>query len=330
MSRSKKKVLVTGADGFIGSRLCELLDGSGYAVKALVCYNSFGSCGWLDNSPSKDSLEIVAGDIRDPHFCQTIVEGLDMVFHLAALIAIPYSYTAPASYVGTNVVGTLNLCAAAKEQDGVRLICVSSSEVYGTARYVPIDEKHPLQPQSPYSASKIGAEMLAMSFFHSFKTPVTVVRPFNTYGPRQSVRAVIPSIIIQLLDREERIRIGDTRPTRSFNFVDDTCAALIAVAESDQTIGEVLNAGVSEEISVDEIAKIIGRLVGKEVVFEQEETRMRPEGSEVFRLSCDSSRLHQKTGFRPSVSLEEGLGKTIEWFSEPGRRESYQSGSYAL
>jgi len=236
-----KKVLVTGADGFIGSHLTEMLLGKGYAVRALSYYNSFNDWGWLEEIPYNPNLEVVSGDIRDPHFCKELTKGVDLVFHLAALIAIPYSYVAPTSYVDTNVVGTLNICQAAKEHGNIRVIHTSTSEVYGTAQYVPINEKHPKQPQSPYSASKIGADAMAMSFYNAFELPVTIARPFNTYGPRQSARAIIPTIISQIANGAKEIKLGDLRPTRDFNYVEDTCAGFIALAESEKTIGKEVN-----------------------------------------------------------------------------------------
>ena len=243
MQLTNKNILVTGADGFIGSHLTEMLLAQGNKVKALSYYNSFNYWGWLEDVPKNENLEIISGDIRDPHFCKEITKGVDIIFHLAALIAIPYSYVAPDSYVDTNVKGTLNICQASKENGNIRFIHTSTSEVYGTAQYVPIDEKHPLQPQSPYSASKIGADAMAMSFYNAFELPVTVVRPFNTYGPRQSARAVIPTIITQIAAGKKQIKLGDVTPTRDFSYVEDTCRGFIALAESDQTIGETINIG---------------------------------------------------------------------------------------
>ena len=261
----KKKVLVTGADGFIGSHLVELLIFEGYQVRALSQYNSFNNWGWLENVNCKDKIEVVTGDIRDPHFCKEITNDIDIIFHLAALIAIPYSYRAPDSYVDTNIKGTLNICQAAKENGNIRVIHTSTSEVYGTAQYVPIDEKHPMQAQSPYSASKIASDAMAMSFYNSFDLPISIARPFNTYGPRQSARAVIPTIITQIVNGAKEIKLGDTSPTRDFNYVEDTCRGLIAIAENNLTIGETINIGSNFEISVKDTLELIKKLMGSDV-----------------------------------------------------------------
>jgi NAD dependent epimerase/dehydratase len=323
-----QNVLVTGADGFIGSHLVEMLLENGYQVKALAQYNSFNSWGWLDSIDSIQDVEVVTGDVRDPHFCKSITKGIDIVFHLAALIAIPYSYVAPDSYVDTNVKGTLNICQAAMENGCKRVIHTSTSEVYGTAQYVPIDEKHPLQPQSPYSASKIGADSMAMSFFNSFELPVTIARPFNTYGPRQSARAVIPTIITQIANGMKEIKLGDVSPTRDFNYVEDTCRGFIALAESDQSIGETVNIGSNFEISVGDTLNIIKELMKSEVRFITDKQRIRPEKSEVFRLWCDNTKIEKLTGFKPRIDIREGLQKTIHWIVEPDHLRTYKSEIY--
>lgn len=321
------KVLVTGADGFIGSHLAEALLARGCEVRALAQYNSFNNWGWLEEI-SSPGLEVVTGDVRDPNFCRHIVRGVDAVFHLAALIAIPYSYVAPDSYVDTNVKGTLNMCQAVREEGVGRLLVTSTSEVYGTARYVPIDERHPKQPQSPYSASKIGADAIALSFHNAFGTPVTVVRPFNTYGPRQSARAIIPTIITQIAAGERRIKVGDLTPTRDFNFVDDTAAGFIALAGCDRAVGREVNIATGVEISMADTLKTIARLMDAEVEWVTDPERLRPAGSEVFRLLGDNSLITSITDWRPRHSIEEGLRKTIEWFSNPENLKKYKSGIY--
>ena len=323
-----KTVVVTGADGFIGSHLAERLVNEGATVRALVLYNSFNSWGWLDESDYRDRIEVVAGDVRDPHFCRSLVQGADVVFHLAALIAIPYSYRAPDSYIDTNVRGTTNICQAALDYGVTRVVHTSTSEVYGTARYVPIDEAHPLQPQSPYSASKIGADSLALSFFHAFGLPVTVARPFNTYGPRQSARAVIPTIISQIASGMTEIRLGDTRPTRDFNYVEDTCRGLIALATSGRTVGEVVNIGSNSEISIAETFELIRQLMGSEAWLVTDDERVRPAGSEVFRLWCDNRKIRELAGYEPEVPLREGLARTIRWFSEADNLRRYKPQIY--
>ena len=262
-----KKALVTGADGFIGSHLVEMLVAQGYQVKALSQYNSFNFWGWLEDIDCLNQVEVVTGDIRDPHFCRNITKDVDVVFHLAALIAIPFSYVAPESYVSTNVTGTLNICQAAMDNGVSRVIHTSTSEVYGTAQYVPINEEHPLQPQSPYSASKIGADAMAMSYFNSFDLPLTIARPFNTYGPRQSARAVIPTIITQIADGAKEIKLGDVTPTRDFNYVADTCRGFIALAECDESMGKTINIGSNYEISVGDTLNLIKDIMGSDVVF---------------------------------------------------------------
>ena len=319
------KVLVTGADGFIGSHLTEMLVDKGYQVKALAQYNSFNDWGWLDDVNCKDQIEIFTGDIRDPHYCKHITKDIDIVFHLAALIAIPYSYVAPDSYVDTNIKGTLNICQAAKENGVSRIIHTSTSEVYGTAQYVPIDEKHPLQPQSPYSATKIAADAMAMSFYNTFDLPVTIARPFNTYGPRQSARAVIPTIITQIANGMKEIKLGDVTPTRDFNYVGDTCRGFIALAESDQSIGETVNIGSNFEISVGDTLNIIKELMNSDVQFITDEQRIRPEKSEVFRLWCDNTKIEKLTGFKPQVDIRKGLQKTIDWFTTGDNLKNYKA-----
>ena len=321
-------VLVTGADGFIGSHLTEHLLGLGHEVRALALYNSFNDWGWLDTIEPSDRLTVETGDVRDPAFCQRLCEGVDAVFHLAALIAIPYSYKAPYSYVDTNIQGTLNMVQAAMDQRVSRFIHTSTSEVYGTARYVPIDEQHPLQPQSPYSASKIGADAMAMSYHNAFDFPVTVARPFNTYGPRQSARAVIPTIISQIAEGATEIKLGDTSPTRDFNYVTDTCRGFVALAECDAAVGETVNIGSNYEISVQDTLDLIKEIMDSDVSFVQDGQRLRPDKSEVFRLWCDNSKIEELTGFRPEVSIRQGLSRTINWFTEPGNLARYKSGIY--
>lgn len=323
-----KKVLVTGADGFIGSHLTEMLVGRGYHVKALNQYNSFNNWGWLDGINCKNDVEILSGDIRDPHYCKIISKDVEIIFHLAALIAIPFSYIAPDSYVETNIKGTLNICQAAKENQISRLIHTSTSEVYGTAQYVPIDEKHPLQPQSPYSASKIGADAMVMSFFNSFNTPVTIARPFNTYGPRQSARAIIPTIITQIVAGKKEIKLGDVTPTRDFNYVEDCCRGFIMLAESEKTIGEIYNIGSNTEISVAEISQLIKNLMSADVNFVYDKQRERPKKSEVFRLCCDNKKIKEIVKYEPRINLEDGLKKTIEWIIKPENLQIYKSEIY--
>ncbi len=326
--KTNSTILVTGADGFIGSHLTEMLIYKGYKVKALAQYNSLNSWGWLEEINCLDQVEVLTGDIRDSHYCKHIMQGVDIVFHLAALIAIPYSYLAPDSYVDTNIKGTLNICQAANENGNVRVIHTSTSEVYGTAQYVPIDEKHPLQAQSPYSASKIAADAMAMSFYNSFELPVTIVRPFNTYGPRQSARAVIPTIITQIASGMSEIKLGDISPTRDFNYVEDTCRGFVALAESEQAIGQTINLGSNFEISIADTLNIIKELMASDVNFISDSQRIRPEKSEVFRLWCDNTKIKQLTGFKPQVDLREGLQRTIDWFTDSQRLEFYKAGIY--
>ena len=323
-----KIVLVTGADGFIGSHLTEMLVDLGYRVKALSQYNSFNNWGWLEDVNCKDQIEVLTGDIRDPHYCKQIVKDVDIVFHLAALIAIPYSYVAPDSYVDTNIKGTLNICQAAKENGNIRVIHTSTSEVYGTAQYVPIDENHPLQAQSPYSATKIAADAIAISFYHAFGLPVTIARPFNTYGPRQSARAVIPTIITQIANGAKDIKLGDLTPTRDFNYVEDTCRGFIALAEEDKTIGETINIGSNFEISVADTLNIIKEIMQSDVEFITDKQRIRPKKSEVLRLWCDNTKIEKLTGFKPQLDIREGLQKTINWITEPEHLKAYKSEIY--
>lgn len=322
-----KNVAVTGADGFIGSHLTEALLAEGYRVRALAQYNSFNNWGWLEGI-SHPNLEIITGDVRDPNFCREFVKQQDMVFHLAALIAIPYSYVAPDSYVDTNVKGTLNMCQACRDAGIERLLVTSTSEVYGTARYVPIDENHPRQPQSPYSASKIGADAIAMSFYNAFELPLTIVRPFNTYGPRQSARAIIPTIISQIAAGERKIKVGDLSPTRDFNFVSDTARGFIEIARSPLTIGQEVNIATGTEISMQDTLSTIARLMDADVEWVRDPARIRPAGSEVFRLCGDNTKIKELTDWKPSVGIDEGLSATIEWFTDPGNLSRYKTNIY--
>ncbi|QOR00885.1 NAD-dependent 4,6-dehydratase LegB [Campylobacter sp. 2014D-0216] len=332
-----KKILVTGADGFIGSHLVEMLyvqskdDNSpfyGYTIKALSQYNSFNYWGWLEDIECLKDIEVVCGDIRDPHFCKNITKDVEIIFHLAALIAIPFSYVAPDSYVDVNIKGTLNICQSALENNVRRIIHTSTSEVYGTALYVPIDEKHPLQAQSPYSASKIGADSMAMSFYNAFNLPLTIARPFNTYGPRQSARAVIPTIITQIANGAKQIKLGDVSPTRDFNYVKDTCLGFLELAKCQQAIGEVVNIGSNYEISIKDTLELVKKLMKSNVEFVTENERIRPENSEVFRLWCDNSKLKSLTDFTPQYDIEKGLVQTIEWFKNPLNLRKYKSDIY--
>ncbi len=332
MMLGNKKVLVTGADGFIGSHLVEKLVRQGFEVRAFVFYNSFNSWGWLDHSPDdiKKVIDVFSGDIRDQNNVRKAMAGCNIVFHLAALISIPYSYQSPHSYLDTNVNGALNVLQAAKEYGTKRVFMTSTSEVYGTAQYIPIDEKHPLQGQSPYSATKIGADKLAESFSRSFNTPVTIVRPFNTYGPRQSARAVIPTIITQLLDGHKQINLGALTPTRDFNFIQDTVAGFIEIAKTDKTIGEEINIATQDEISISELAQEIIDRINPEVKIISDVKRIRPEMSEVDRLLGSNHKIKQLTNWEPKHSLKEGLSKTIEWFSIPENRKAYKSDVYNI
>ena len=328
MTKKNGRVLITGADGFIGSHLTEILVQQGYQVKALSQYNSFNSWGWLDTIDCLDQVEVLSGDIRDPHYCKHITKDVDVIFHLAALIAIPYSYQAPDSYVDTNIKGTLNICQAALENGVKRVIHTSTSEVYGTAQYVPIDENHPLQPQSPYSASKIAADAMAMSFYNAFNLPLTIARPFNTYGTRQSARAVIPTIITQIAEGEKSIQLGDISPTRDFNYVEDTCRGFLALAECDEAIGQTVNIASNYEISVGDTLNLIRELMNSDVEFITDEQRIRPEKSEVFRLWGCNKKLHALTGYQPQTKIKDGLKKTIDWFTQPENLRHYKTGLY--
>ncbi len=330
------KVLVTGADGFIGSHLTEALVARGRAVRAMVLYNSFSSWGWLDALPPGvlSAVEVVAGDVRDPDSAAKAVRGCDTVLHLAALIAIPYSYEAPSSYLETNVAGTLNLLRAARDSGVAKFVQTSTSEVYGSARRVPIDEEHPLSPQSPYAASKVGADQMALSFYRSYGLPVAVCRPFNTYGPRQSARAVIPTIVTQLAAGTREVLLGALRPTRDFSYVTDTAAGLIAVADSDRTVGEVVNLGSGHEVSIADLLTTIASLMGVEARAATERERVRPEASEVDRLLADHGKATRLTSWRPEYAgaegLARGLRRTIAWFADPANLARYRPGRYEV
>lgn len=310
-----KKVLVTGADGFIGSHLTEKLVQEGFDVRAFVCYNSFGTWGWLDSLSEdvKSKIDIFSGDIRDPNGVREAMRGVQSVFHLAALIAIPFSYHSPDSYVDTNIKGTLNVLQAARDLETGRILITSTSEVYGSAQYVPIDEKHPFQGQSPYSATKIGADRIAESFYRSFQMPVSIVRPFNTYGPRQSARAVIPTIISQLLSGKTQIHLGALSPTRDFNYVKDTVNGFLAIHESDQTIGEEINIATEQEISIGTLAEELIRQLNPKASIVCAEERLRPEKSEVNRLLGSNQKIRQLTNWTPKYTLPQGLAETIDW-----------------
>jgi len=329
MNLKDKRVLVTGGDGFIGSHLCETLVGNCAHLKATVLYNSFNHHGWLENVSSKQEMEICAGDIRDSDFCNQIMKDVDVVFHLAALIAIPYSYNAPSSYVQTNVQGTLNLLQAARTQGVDRFLQTSTSEVYGTARTVPIHESHPLQAQSPYSASKIASDALAFSFYSSFELPVVIVRPFNTFGPRQSARAFIPTVISQVAVGIKEIKTGNLSPTRDFNYVKDTCKGFVEIARSEKVLGETINIGSGKEISMEDLLHLILDLMNADdVKTSLDPQRVRPQKSEVERLLADSSRLVELTGFSPDYGLKDGLSETIEWFLNEENLKQYKAGQY--
>jgi len=325
-----KTVLVTGADGFIGSHLVEKLIDDGHKVKAFVYYNSFNSWGWLDTLPKEilNQIEIFAGDVRDPNGVRTAVKGVDIIYHLAALIAIPYSYHSPDSYVDTNVKGTLNILQAARDYNIERVLVTSTSEVYGTALYVPIDEKHPKQGQSPYSASKIGADAMADSFYRSFNLPVTIVRPFNTFGPRQSARAVIPTIITQLLVGKTEIKLGALHPTRDLLFVKDTANGFIEIAKSDKTIGQEINIATQQEISIQNLAQLLIDTINPKAKIISDDIRLRPEKSEVERLLGSADKIKSLTNWQPKYSLQEGLKQTIEWFSIPENLKQYKTHLY--
>lgn len=336
MAKTGSKILVTGADGFIGSHLVEALVRQGHEVRAFVLYNSFNSWGWLDDAPPeiKSAIEVFSGDIRDPNGVRQAVRGCDVVLHLAALIAIPYSYHSPDTYIDTNIKGTLNLLQAVRDLGVARMVHTSTSEVYGTARYVPIDEGHPLQGQSPYSASKVGADQLALSFHHSFETPVAVLRPFNTYGPRQSARAVIPTIITQIAAGHTRIKLGALEPTRDFNYISDTVAGFIAAMQSDAAIGEVINLGNGHEISIGDTARMIAEIMGVKAEIETEQVRIRPAGSEVERLCASNAKAAKLLGWSPRLAgeggLREGLRATIDWFTNPAHLARYKADRYNI
>ncbi len=336
MNLKNKKILVTGSDGFIGSHLTETLVRIGCNVRAVVYYNSFNSWGWLDESPEeiKKELDVFAGDVRDPYGMKKAMQGCDVVFHLAALIAIPYSYHSPDTYVDTNIKGTLNILQAAREIGVEKVIHTSTSEVYGTARYVPIDEEHPLQGQSPYSATKIGADQIALSFYRSFNTPVSIIRPFNTYGPRQSARAVIPTIITQIAAGRRELRLGSLHPTRDFSYINDTVKGFIAVAESEKSVGEVINIGSNYEVSIGDLVKIITDIMKADIQIKTDDNRIRPEKSEVERLWADNKKAAQLTDWQPEYAgmegLKRGLQETIKWFSNPNNLKRYKTGVYNI
>ena len=331
-----KKVLVTGADGFIGSHLTEALVREGYDTKAFVYYNSFNSWGWLDHcGPDvREQFEVFAGDIRDPHGVRKAMEGCKAVLHLAALIAIPYSYHSPDTYVDTNIKGTLNVVQAARDLEITKVIHTSTSEVYGTARFVPITEDHPLQGQSPYSASKIGADQIAISFYNSFGTPISILRPFNTYGPRQSARAVIPTIIIQIANDQRQIKLGSIHPTRDFNYMEDTVSGFLSALDSDQGVGEIINLGSGFEISIGKTAKMIADVMGQEIEILTDTQRLRPEKSEVERLWADNTKSKKLLEWEPKYGgvdgFRRGLAKTIEWVTEQANLLTYKSGKYNI
>jgi NAD dependent epimerase/dehydratase len=328
MNFQTKRVLVTGADGFIGSHLVEHLLGTASEVRALVQYNSFNFWGWLEDVPSLNQVEVVTGDIRDSHFCIGLLKNIDVVFHLAALIPIPYSYLAPDTYIDTNVRGTLNLCQAALSNAVEKFIHTSTSEVYGTAKYSPIDEDHPLRAQSPYSASKIGADAIATSFYCSFQLPVVIARPFNTYGARQSARAVIPTIISQIASGAHEVKLGDLTTTRDFTYVDDTCRGFLAIASLDAGFGEVFHIGSDHEISIADLFSLVAKRMNSEVQIQVDPKRLRPTESEVLRLRCSYQKLREASGFHPQVSLNDGLKRTIDWFENPDNLRRYKGFLY--
>jgi len=330
MINKDKTILVTGADGFIGSHLVEMLHENGFKVRALAQYNSFNNWGWLEDINCQKNIEIIAGDIRDPFFCQKLCEDVDTIFHLAALIAIPYSYVAPQSYVETNITGTLNICKAALDNNVSRVIHTSTSEVYGSAQYVPIDESHPLQAQSPYSASKIGADAMAMSYYNAFNLPLTIARPFNTYGPRQSARAFIPTIISQIASNQSQLKLGDTTPTRDLNFVLDTCRGFMLLAESNDAVGEIINIGSNAEFSIGEVASIIKSEMDSDIEIVLDEQRIRPKKSEVVRLWCDNKKIKEIVNFEPTYDIFSGLRETIAWFQGKENLAKYKSDIYNI
>lgn len=332
----KNKILVTGADGFIGSHLTEKLVRQGYNVKAFTYYNSFNSLGWLDSSPKeiKKEIDFFSGDIRDPYGVKEAMKGCDTVLHLASLIAIPYSYHSPDTYVDTNIKGTLNVLQAARELSIEKLVHTSTSEVYGTAQYVPIDENHPLQGQSPYSASKIGADQMALSFYSSFDMPIAIIRPFNTYGPRQSARAVIPAIISQIASGKEEIKLGAISPTRDFNYINDTVDGFISIMNSEKSIGEVINIGSNYEISIGDTVNVISEVMNKKVEIITDEVRLRPSKSEVERLWADNKKAKELLGWEPSYNglsgFKRGISETVEWFSDSHNLSRYNADVYNI
>jgi NAD dependent epimerase/dehydratase len=333
---SGKKIVVTGADGFIGSHLVEALVREGAKVTALAFYNSFNSWGWLDDAARdvRGKFEVVAGDIRDPHFVRDLVKGNEIVLHLAALISIPFSYQSPASFMDTNVTGTLNLLQAARDFDLARVVCASTSEVYGTARYTPIDEEHPLQAQSPYAASKIGADQMALSFYRAFGTPVVVLRPFNTFGPRQSARAVIPTIIAQIASGAKKVKLGSLHPTRDFSFVTDTAEGFMRAAVAESAIGETINTGSGFEISIGDTAKLIADLMQAKIEVVHADERVRPPASEVERLRAGIAKAERLLGWKPAFAgrdgFSRGLEQTIAWFRDPDRLKDYKAERYNI
>jgi NAD dependent epimerase/dehydratase len=328
MMLKNKGVLVTGADGFIGSRLVEELVARGALVTALAQYNSFNYWGWLEDIPVLDRVRVITGDVRDAHFCQSLMRNIDVIFHLAALIPIPYSYVAPDSYVDTNIRGTLNICQAARAAGVTKLIHTSTSEVYGTAKCVPMDETHSLTPQSPYSATKIGADSIALSFYYAFELPVVIARPFNCYGPRQSARAVIPAIITQIASGMKEVRLGDISTTRDFTYVEDTCRGFVSIAEHDGGLGEVFHIGSQQEISIGDLFQAIAELMDSDARVVQDAARVRPRGSEVLRLCCNNNKLFAATGFKPSIPLTEGLARTVAWYLDAGNLAKYKGHLY--
>lgn len=322
---NSKNILITGADGFIGSHLTELLVQQGHDVTALSIYNSLNDWGWLEDVECKDDIDVISGDIRDPDFCRKITKNKDIIFHLAALIGIPYSYLAPQSYVDTNIKGTMNICQASLDNDVQKLVHTSTSEVYGTAQYVPIDEDHPTQAQSPYSASKISADAMALSFYNSFELPLVIARPFNTYGPRQSSRAIIPTIISQIASGYSEIDLGDLTPTRDFNFVSDTCNGFVLLSTCNEANGQIVNIGSNTEISIGDLVSKIKVLMSSDVEIKTDLNRIRPKNSEVFRLVCDNKKINGLVGYEPNVSIDEGLKKTIDWLSIPDNLKKYKA-----
>nr|WP_294941490.1 GDP-mannose 4,6-dehydratase [uncultured Mucilaginibacter sp.] len=322
-----KRVLITGADGFIGSHLVEYLQSNGALLRALVLYNSFNNWGWLESVADRTNIEIIAGDIRDAGCCEKLTEGIDIVFHLASLISVPYSIQNPASFIDTNISGTFNMCSAAQKCNA-KFIYISSSEVYGTAQYLPIDERHPLQAQSPYSASKISAEAIVYSFYRSYGLKATIARPFNTYGPRQSARAIIPAIIIQIASGSKEVKLGNLSPRRDLNYVADTCRGLALIAENDGLIGETINIGSGTDYSMTDVFALICKQMDADVQLLADEQRVRPAGAEVEHLLCNNSKIKQFTGFTPAYTFEEGLRQTINWLVVPGNMAGYKSKVY--